>query len=129
MRSITTEQLWDRLAASGLVTGKNAPLSDQHSPWFVRVMLGFAGWIGALFLLGFVGVSLQFIFRSSEASLIAGVVVCAAAAYIFRTLAGKRLCRPVRTGDELCGTGDVYIWSDGHIQGGEWRQLPCYNGL
>lgn len=84
MKTITTEELWNRLASSGLVTGKSAPLDDPHSPWFVRVMLGLAGWIGALFLLGFVGASLQFIFRSSEAALIAGVIVCAGAAFVFR---------------------------------------------
>lgn len=89
MRTISTEQLWGRLAAAGFVNGDSPPPADQHSPWFVRVMLGFAGWIGALFLLGFVGVSLGFIIRSREASLVTGAVVCAAAAFIFRASRGK----------------------------------------
>jgi hypothetical protein len=89
MRPISPEQLWDHLAAAGLVIGKNAPSADPYSPWFVRVMLGFAGWLGALFMLGFVGVSLQFILRSSTASMITGAAVCAVAAFIFRVSRGK----------------------------------------
>ncbi|OGW33042.1 MAG: hypothetical protein A2X59_03900 [Nitrospirae bacterium GWC2_42_7] len=89
MITISTEQLWERLVTAGLVTGDKPPQSDQHSPWFVRVMLGFAGWIGALFLLGFVGVSLGFIFRNSTAALITGIAVCTAAAFIFRASRGK----------------------------------------
>jgi hypothetical protein len=89
MRTTSTEQLWDRLAAAGLVRGKSAPPAEQQSPWFVRVMLGFAGWIGALFLLGFVGASLQFVLKSREASLITGAAVCVAAAFVFRASHGK----------------------------------------
>jgi len=89
MRNISTEQLWHRLAEAGLVIGESAPMADRHSPWFVRAMLGFAGWLGALFLFGFVGVSLQFILTNPTASLITGASVCAAAAFIFRVSRGK----------------------------------------
>jgi hypothetical protein len=84
MNNLSTEQLWDRLAEKLLVTGEMAPVADQHSPWFVRVMLGFAGWIGALFMLSFVGAAMSFIIRSSTASLIAGAIICFSAAVIFR---------------------------------------------
>ena len=89
MRTVSTEQLWERLAAAGLVSGKIAPPTGQHSPWFVRAMLGFAGWIGALFLLGFVAASLQFVIRSDGVSVIIGAAVCAAAAFLFRASRGK----------------------------------------
>jgi len=89
MNSLSTEQLWDRLAKENLVIGEMAPTLDQHSPWFVRVMLGFAGWIGALFMLGFVGTALSFIIKSGTASLIAGSIVCVGAAVIFRVSQGK----------------------------------------
>ena len=38
-------------------------------------MLGVAGWIGALFLLGFVGVGLAFVFRSEASALFVGALV------------------------------------------------------
>ncbi|MDH4163789.1 MAG: DUF4401 domain-containing protein [Nitrospirota bacterium] len=84
MSALTTEQLWDRLAEKKLVAGEMPPAGEQHSPWFVRVMLGFAGWIGALFLLGFMGAALSFVMRSGTASLVTGIIVCAGAAVIFR---------------------------------------------
>jgi len=89
MNTLSPKQLWDRLLEINLVTGEMPPTVDQHAPWFVRVMLGFAGWIGALFMLGFVGASLSFIMRSSSASLIAGALVCSGAAAIFRFSQGK----------------------------------------
>lgn len=89
MKAVSSEQLWERLAAEGLVNEVNAPPADLQSPWFVRVMLGFAGWLGALFLLGFVYASLEFVFRSSTASMIIGASLCAAAALIFRAWRGK----------------------------------------
>jgi len=89
MMGISREQLWNRLQAAGLAVGEIASPVDQPSPWFVRAMLGFAGWIGALFLLGFVGASLQFVIRSSEASLMTGAVICVAASFIFRASRGR----------------------------------------
>jgi hypothetical protein len=89
MNNLSTEQLWDRLAEENLVMGEMPPALDRHSPWFVRVMLGFAGWIGALFMLGFVGTALSFVIRSGTASLVAGGLICAGAAVIFRVSQGK----------------------------------------
>ncbi len=89
MNDLSPEQLWNHLAEKHLVTGEMGPLPDARSPWFVRVMLGFAGWIGALFLLSFVGAALTFIIRSSAASLMAGAIICAGVAVIFRFSKGQ----------------------------------------
>ncbi len=89
MNDLSPERLWDHLAEKHLVTGEMGPLPDARSPWFVRVMLGFAGWIGALFLLSFVGAALTFIIRSSAASLMAGAIICAGVAVIFRFSKGQ----------------------------------------
>ena len=75
--------LWDRLANSGLVNGPLPERSEAASPWFVRVMLGVAGWIGALFLLGFVGVGLTVVFRNEATALFIGAISCAAAYAVF----------------------------------------------
>lgn len=77
-------RLWAQLKEAGLVDGVLPPTSDHITPWYIRTMLGIAGWIGALFLLGFVGVGFAFVTKSVSASLIVGAMLCAAAATLFR---------------------------------------------
>ena len=84
MNTLTTQQLWQQLQQQGLVTGDMPTLSEANSPWYVRVMLGVAGWIGALFLLGFISMALNDVINSSEASIICGLLACAVALAIFR---------------------------------------------
>jgi hypothetical protein len=84
MSAMTREALWARLRDGGLVEGEMAEAGDARAPWFVRVMLGIAGWIGALFLLGFVGAGFAFVMKSSGAAFVAGAGACAAAVAIFR---------------------------------------------
>ena len=79
------EQLWDTLLQAGLVQGE-APATDRMiaSPWYVKGILAFSGWLAALFLLGFVGVGLQFIIESGPASFMAGGVMMGAAYAVLR---------------------------------------------
>lgn len=85
MTEISRDTLWQRLRAAALVDGEMPAAKEPGAPWFVRVMLGTAGWIGALFLLGFVGVGLAFVFRSATIAIVAGLMACTAAYAIFRT--------------------------------------------
>ena len=78
------EVLWSRLREAALVQGDVPAPDERASPWYVRLMLGIAGWIGAFFLLSFVGVGLAFIARSSGAQIMIGVLACAAATMVFR---------------------------------------------
>ena len=75
--------LWLRLRDVGLVSG-DLPATAERAPWFVRVMLGIGGWIGALFLLGFIGIGLAFVMDSAGAAFVVGAIACAAAAVLFR---------------------------------------------
>lgn len=84
MNSVPT--LWQQLQQQGLVIGGMPAASEKHTPWYVRVMLGVAGWIGALFLLGFIGVGFEAIIKSAEASIIVGLIICVAAYGLFRWL-------------------------------------------
>lgn len=83
--SATRLDLWARLQQAGLVEGSLPEAGEASSPWFIRVMLGFAGWLGALFLLGFVGAAFAFVFRDASAAVIVGAGACAAAVVIFRS--------------------------------------------
>lgn len=81
---MSATELWARLLREGLVQGALPERNGVRSPWFVRVMLGVAGWFGALFLLLFVGFGMSFIIKSAGASIITGVLACTAAAVLFR---------------------------------------------
>jgi hypothetical protein len=84
MSTLTRDVLWAKLKAGGLVTGDAPAPGDAAAPGFVRVMLGIAGWIGAFFLLGFVGAAFAFVLKTSLASFVAGAAACAGAVLIFR---------------------------------------------
>jgi hypothetical protein len=78
------EAAWQRLREASLVEGEIPAPGAHSSPWYVRAMLGIAGWIGAMFLLGFIAVGLVAIIKSNTAAIVVGAVFCAAAFAIFR---------------------------------------------
>jgi hypothetical protein len=84
MNTLNTQQLWQNLQQQGLVTGDLPPANLSLTPWYIRVMQGIAGWIGALFLFVFVGFALTDILKSAELSITFGLLICAAAFFIFR---------------------------------------------
>ncbi len=84
MNLLSRETLWQELLSGGLVEGALPEIDRVDSPWYVRVMLGIAGWIGSLFLFGFVGVGFSFVMKSALAALLVGGLVCAAAFALFR---------------------------------------------
>jgi len=83
MTSASRAELWQQLTDAGLANGSVPERSGSVSPWFVRAMLGIAGWIGALFLLGFVGAGLAFVFRNEATALVVGALFCGAAYLVF----------------------------------------------
>lgn len=74
-----SEAGWQILLDKGLVTGAMPSKQAVESPWYVRLMLGIAGWIAALFLLGFVAAGLAWVIKSEATStLVGGLIVCIA---------------------------------------------------
>jgi hypothetical protein len=45
---------WEKLQQVNLVQGKNPTHDTVHSPWFIKLLLAISGWLGAIFLLGFI---------------------------------------------------------------------------
>ncbi len=78
------DDLWGRLSASGIVQGDAPAASITPTPWYVRAMLGVAGWIGAWFLVAFVGAGFVALFNTGPALIAAGAMLCASAYVIFR---------------------------------------------
>lgn len=101
------QDLWLRLKAEGLVEGELPPATTATAPWFVRVMQGVGGWIAALFLLGFVGSGLAFVFRSSGIAFIFGLAACAAASAIFKTKSDNDFASQFGMALSLAGQGLV----------------------
>ncbi len=79
-----TSQLWNTLSKAGVVAGPEPRLAEAGSPWYVKALLGFSGWLAALFLLGFIGVGLEFVMRSSTVSFVSGWVLIGGAFAILR---------------------------------------------
>jgi uncharacterized membrane protein len=88
---MTREALWDRLKANALVDGDLPPAEEASAPWFVRLMLGVAGWIGALFLLGFAALGFSSIIDDAAGALTLGILCCAGAYILFRFTGGGDL--------------------------------------
>lgn len=77
-------RLWRQLQEAGLTAGEEPPPLEIATPWFTRMALGFAGWLGALFLLGFVAVGFGFVFRHGAIALVSGLLICGGAAAMLR---------------------------------------------
>ncbi|TAK50613.1 MAG: DUF4401 domain-containing protein [Betaproteobacteria bacterium] len=84
MNALRRQDLWQRLREAALVEGDMPEPDAASAPWYVRAMLGAAGWIGALFLLGFVGAGFVWVMESASASFVVGALTCAGATAIFR---------------------------------------------
>ncbi len=82
--SSQSESLWTTLHKSGLVQGAAPEAGELESPWYVKVLLAFSGWLAALLLLGFIGMGFQSILRNSTAALFVGAMMIAGAYAVLR---------------------------------------------
>lgn len=79
-----SQPIWTTLQQAGLVQG-DAPTTEKlESPWFVKVLLAFSGWLASLFLLGFLGLGFEAILKNHIASAITGSLMIAGAYAILR---------------------------------------------
>ncbi|RBP36072.1 uncharacterized protein DUF4401 [Roseimicrobium gellanilyticum] len=83
MKTMTKNELWSQLQHSALVQGAMPEQHEKHSPWFVRAMLGVAGWIGALFLVGFVVTGMAMGIKEVGVYWFIGLLACGGAAVLF----------------------------------------------
>ena len=83
MKIMTKNEIWSALQQAALVEGAMPEDGEKRTPWFVRVMLGVAGWIGALFLVGFVGLTMASSITEAGVFWTIGTVVCTCAAVLF----------------------------------------------
>lgn len=105
------ERLWEQLLQQNIVQGNLPPMSvDQNSvqqAWYIRVMLGFAGWLGALFLMAFVGIGFSFVMDSAVASFSIGVALCTCAYVLFRAVKNQDFVAQFALAVSLAGQGFI----------------------
>lgn len=78
------ESIWNLLLEADLVQGLEPESKQLESPWYIKVLLAISGWLAALFLLGFLGVGFELIFRNAAASLIVGSILIGVAFALLR---------------------------------------------
>ena len=84
------QSLWQSLQSAQLVKG-DMPAVEEHeaTPWYVRVLQGFAGWLAALFLLGFLGFGVAGLFDNGPVLLFMGLLLNGSAFVYYRNNQGN----------------------------------------
>jgi len=72
-------QLWQDLHRVGLVEGSQPKQAQLDSPWFVKLLLAFSGWLAAIFLFIFIAIGLQSIFENTLIAAATGIITIAIA--------------------------------------------------
>ncbi|MGJ8663818.1 MAG: GDYXXLXY domain-containing protein [Marinicella sp.] len=79
--------LWQQLKGASLVSGDQPDheKEPESTLWYIRILQGFAGWLAALFLIGFLGFGVAGLFDHGIAMIILGVVINLLAGVYFKT--------------------------------------------
>lgn len=84
-----TNRMWLLLQESGIVQGEQPAKGLSSSPWYVKALLAFSGWLAAIFILGFIGAFFQYVFRSSSVAGVVGMIMTAGAFFMLRISANE----------------------------------------
>jgi hypothetical protein len=79
-----TRSLNERLGQAGITVTEGEAEPVLETPWFVRALQAFSGWLAALFLLGFIGMGAVFVLDSSAAAASLGLVMIVGAYVLLR---------------------------------------------
>ena len=118
----------------GRITGIQRPMpatGEKHTPWYVRVMLGVAGLIAAVFLLGFIGVGVAFVIKSQTASIAVGLMVITASYAIFRLAPRNDFSTMFALAVSLAGQALVIfglfgVFASGHEKSFPWGTVALF---
>lgn len=77
-------QAWALLQEHGIVEDAQPENEVLESPWYVKALLAFSGWLAAIFILGFIGAAFQFVFKTPSAAFIFGGVMLVGAFALLR---------------------------------------------
>lgn len=99
------QELWLRLKEKHLTSSDKIDNELDLSPWYIKTMQGFAGWIAALFMLAFVGsIFGSLFFNDNEILLgVGGFGCCIAAFFIFKSKGQANFYEQLALAVSLCG--------------------------
>ena len=97
--------LWQSLSEKGFVEGDEPAQTDDSAPWYVRTMLGIAGWIGAIFMLAAVFSGFAIMFDSAILAGVLGILACSLAVFIYRWVKGNDFMLQFGFAISLAGQG------------------------
>lgn len=82
--STQNTQVLAKLLQAGLIEGAAPETGKLDSPWYVKVLLAFSGWLAAVLLLCFIGMGFELIMTNSTATLITGGMMIVGAFALLR---------------------------------------------
>jgi len=77
------DDLSARLSQAGIPLSEPTTPAQPQTPWFIRALQAFSGWLAGLFLLGFIAMGVVLVVESPAASLGLGLVMIGAAFGLF----------------------------------------------
>lgn len=86
-----TKNIWSTLQQAGVVQGDQPEKESLASPWYVKILLAFSGWLAAIFILGFIFTGFRFVFNNSSAAFLIGAVMIGVTFFIMRASANEFL--------------------------------------
>ena len=112
---MNTQVIWDKLRAENIVSGEMPIQGQLNHPWYIRLMQGFAGWLAALFLVGFFAFAFEFLFKTPNRVLLFSIgAMCSIVSYlIFRSKKSDFLAQ-FAMAISLCGqtlVGIALFWN------------------
>lgn len=103
---MTLESLFLALHGAGRVTSPAAPaidLQSSHSPWYTRVLLGGMGWLGGMFVLGFMGAMFAGLFNNAFAMTVMAVIMFTSSFAIYRIANNNDFGTQFALAASICG--------------------------
>ncbi len=121
-------QLWETLTTAGIANGPLATDAADHSPWYVRAMLGIAAWLAAVFLFVSLGIGLSGLLRNATAAIAVGAGICGAAIVLMRLFTGNVFVVQLAVASSLAGQALVAfgLLNDGWHDAGPWLAIAAF---
>jgi uncharacterized membrane-anchored protein len=80
---MSIQNLWNQLTENNIVSGEKPKSDHVFTPWYIRFIQGFAGWLAAVFIMIFFGIFFSFIFKQPTGGLVVVLgLLCSVAGYV-----------------------------------------------
>lgn len=96
------DQIWTILKENGIVQGEQPEKGISGSPWYVKVLFAFSGWLAAIFILGFIGAAFEIVYRNNGVAFIVGVMMIGGAFALLR-ISGNEFVEHLGLATSLAG--------------------------